>query len=470
MNKKRQIAIYVITDFITAIIAWTIFFFVRKQYIDSYTMSFAEASFDMSYAYGVCLIPFMWVFLYYISGAYQNVFRKSRLQECFQTLYTTVMGSLIIFFAVLLDDDIYSYFTYYKSISILIGIHFLTTYIPRYIISTITNYKVRTRKIGFNTLLIGSNSRAENLYEILQNRKYSQGTKFVGFVHVFEQNNYIMEQYMPHLGDLRHLKLLVKQHKIDEVLIAIESKEHDELENILYQIEGLPVSIHVIPDNYDIISGRVTLTSLYDEPLLLISHKTMPAWQERTKRMIDMLVSAIVLIVASPLYAYAAIGVKRSSPGPIFYRQIRIGKNGKPFRIYKFRSMYTGSEQKGYQLAAENDNRVTKFGAMMRKVRLDEIPQFFNVLIGDMSLVGPRPERKHYIEQITKKAPHYTRLLRVRPGITSWGQVKYGYASNVDEMVERLKYDLIYINNMSLYIDLKILIYTVRTVVLKQGL
>ncbi|MDR1761778.1 MAG: sugar transferase [Bacteroidales bacterium] len=469
MNKTRQIALYVITDFLTAIVAWTIFFFVRKQYIDTYTIRFAEASFDMSYVYGVCLIPFMWLFLYYISGAYQNIFRKSRLQECFQTLYITVIGSLIIFFGVLLDDDIYSYFTYYKSISILIGIHFLVTYIPRYIITTITNNRIRSRKIGFNTLLIGSNANAEELYKNLQNRTYSSGNKFVGFVHVFEQNNYVMENYIPHLGSLKDLKLLVKRYKIDEVIIAIESKEHDELENILYQIEGFPVSIHVIPDNYDIISGRVTLTSLYDEPLLLISHRTMPAWQEKMKRLIDIVVSITVLIVASPLYIFAAIGVKRSSPGPIFYRQIRIGRNGKPFRIYKFRSMYTGSEKEGYQLAAENDARVTKFGVMMRKIRLDEIPQFYNVLIGDMSLVGPRPERKHYIELIKEKAPQYTRLLRVRPGITSWGQVKYGYASTVEEMVERLKYDLIYINNMSLYIDLKILIYTVRTVVLRQG-
>ncbi|MCL2328846.1 MAG: sugar transferase [Bacteroidetes bacterium] len=469
MNKQRQIALSVITDFLTAILAWTFFFLIRKQYIDTYTIRFAETPFDMSYVYGVCLIPFMWIFLYYISGYYQNIFRKSRLQECFQTLYITVIGSLIIFFGVLLDDNIYSYFTYYKSISILIGIHFLATYIPRYTIITITNRKIRSRKIGFNTLLIGSNAKAEELYKNLQNRTYSSGNKFVGFVHVFEQENYVMENYMPHLGNLRDLKLLVKQHKIDEVMIAIESKEHDELANILYQIEGFPVNIYVIPDNYDIISGRVTLTSLYDEPMLLISHRTMPAWQEKVKRLTDIVVSIIVLIIALPLYIYAAIGVKRSSPGPIFYRQIRIGRNGKPFRIYKFRSMYKGSEKKGYQLAAENDARITKFGAFMRKIRLDEIPQFYNVLIGDMSLVGPRPERKHYIEQITEKAPQYTRLLRVRPGITSWGQVKYGYASNVEEMVERLKYDLIYINNMSLYIDLKILIYTVRTVVLKQG-
>jgi exopolysaccharide biosynthesis polyprenyl glycosylphosphotransferase len=461
---------YVGIDFLTAILAWTVFFFVRKQYINSYAISFAEASFEMSYVWGVIFVPFMWLFLYYISGTYQNIVRKSRLAECFNTLYITVIGALIIFFIVLLDDDVSSYFTYYKSISILIGIHFIITYIPRYILITKTNAKIRSREITFNTLLVGSNAKAEELYKNLQNRRYSSGNKFVGFVHVFEQEHYAMAQYMPHLGKLKDIKQIMKHYNIDEVVIAIESKEHEELSNILYQVEGFSANIHAIPDNYDIISGRVTIMSLYDEPLLLISQRTMPAWQEKAKRLIDIVVSLVFMIVASPLYAYAAIGVRRSSPGKIFYRQIRIGRNGKPFRMYKFRSMHKGSEKKGYQLASENDSRVTKFGAKMRKTRLDEIPQFYNVLIGDMSLVGPRPERRHYIEQIKQQAPQYTRLLRVRPGITSWGQVKYGYASNVNEMVERLKYDLIYINNMSLVIDLKIMIYTVRTVFLKQGL
>lgn len=175
------------------------------------------------------------------------------------------------------------------------------------------------------------------------------------------------------------------------------------------------------------------------------------------------------MIILSPVYLFLAFGVKQSSKGPILYNQERIGKNGKPFKIYKFRSMFIGAEKNGPMLSSKNDNRITKFGLFMRKTRLDEIPQFFNVFIGNMSLVGPRPERQYYIEQIVQRTPQYKRLLKVRPGITSWGQVKYGYAENVDQMVERLKYDLIYIENMSIYFDLKIIIYTIKTVLEGSG-
>ncbi len=163
-------------------------------------------------------------------------------------------------------------------------------------------------------------------------------------------------------------------------------------------------------------------------------------------------------------------GVKLTSKGPIFYSHERIGRYGKPFIIYKFRSMYSGAEKNGPELSSRNDGRITPFGKFMRKSRLDEIPNFFNVLKGDMSLVGPRPERKYFIDQITKQAPHYLHLLKVKPGITSWGQVKYGYAENVEQMIARLKYDLIYLDNMSLYVDFKIIIYTVMTIIKRKGI
>ena len=159
-----------------------------------------------------------------------------------------------------------------------------------------------------------------------------------------------------------------------------------------------------------------------------------------------------------------------SSKGPVFYSHERIGKYGKPFTIFKFRSMYLESEKNGPALSSKYDTRITKFGRFMRKSRLDELPQFYNVLIGDMSLVGPRPERQFFIDQIVKQAPHFTHLHKVRPGITSWGQVKFGYAENVEEMIQRLKYDIIYIENMSLYVDIKILIYTIKIIFKGQGI
>lgn len=471
MNKIRQTLLYIFSDFFAAAFAWTLFFLLRKKYIDVYFMKFSnEISFDKNYVYGLIIIPSMWVLLYYINGYYKNIYRKSRLIELIQTCILTLFGTLIIFFALLLDDNINSYFSYYKSIFLLFSIHFLATYIPRAIITNITNYKIHKRVIQFPTLLVGSNEKAKQLYERMQSKKRSSGNAFIGFVNVIQQESYVLNQFMPHLGHIDDIKQVFKKYNIEEVIIAIESKEHQYIEHILYKLEGVNATIKAIPDNCDIVSGRVQMTSLHDEPLMILSRNPMPAWQENSKRMIDVLVSVLVLIICSPLYIFTAIGVKLSSPGPVFYRQIRIGRYGRPFRIFKFRSMYVGAEKQGIALSKENDSRITPFGKFLRKSRLDEIPQFYNVLIGEMSLVGPRPERKYFIEQILPIAPQFVLLHRVRPGITSWGQVKYGYAKNVDEMIERLKYDIIYIENMSLYLDVKILIYTIKTVVLGKGL
>ena len=195
----------------------------------------------------------------------------------------------------------------------------------------------------------------------------------------------------------------------------------------------------------------------------------MPIWQQSSKRIIDIIVSMIFLFLLSPVYIVTALIIKFTSRGPIFFAQERIGLHGNPFTIYKFRSMFVGAEKGTPMLSSSSDSRITPLGKFMRKVRLDEIPQFYNVLTGDMSMVGPRPERQYFIDQIMQEAPHYRHLHKVRPGITSWGQVKYGYAENVTQMIQRLKYDIIYIENMSLALDFKILFYTVRTILQRSG-
>ena len=220
---------------------------------------------------------------------------------------------------------------------------------------------------------------------------------------------------------------------------------------------------------YDILSGSVKMNGIFGAPLIEISPDLMPVWQQGAKRLIDILVSLMLLIILSPVFLVVSLIIIISSRGPIFFVQERIGLHGVPFNIYKFRSMFVGAEQGVPMLSSDNDNRITPFGKFMRKIRLDEIPQFYNVLIGDMSLVGPRPERQYFIDQIMPIAPHYSHLHKVKPGITSWGQVKFGYAENVDEMVERLKYDVIYIENMSLALDFKILFYTIRTILQRSG-
>jgi lipopolysaccharide/colanic/teichoic acid biosynthesis glycosyltransferase len=184
----------------------------------------------------------------------------------------------------------------------------------------------------------------------------------------------------------------------------------------------------------------------------------------------DIVVSMVALVVLSPLILFLALGIKISSRGPIIYSHERIGRYGKPFTLFKFRTMVVNAEQNGPALSSKNDKRIFPFGRFMRKHRLDEIPNFFNVLRGEMSLVGPRPEREFYIDQIAARAPEYLHLHKVRPGITSWGQVRYGYAENVDQMIERMKFDLIYIENMTPYVDLKIMIYTLLTIIRGQGI
>ena len=225
----------------------------------------------------------------------------------------------------------------------------------------------------------------------------------------------------------------------------------------------------IVPDIYDILSGSVRMQSLFGAPLIAIRRDIMPSWQVAVKRAIDVVASAIALVLLAPLLLCIAIGVKLGSTGPVLFHQERVGRWGRPFTIHKFRSMYTNAEEQGPQLSRDNDPRITPIGRFLRKSRLDELPQFYNVLIGEMSLVGPRPERQHYIDLISERAPHYRHLQKVRPGITSWGQVKYGYAENVDQMVQRLRFDLIYMENMSLSLDIKILAYTVWIVLRGRG-
>lgn len=279
----------------------------------------------------------------------------------------------------------------------------------------------------------------------------------------------MLSAHLPRLGTLDDLPAVIREHQVEEVIIAIETSEHNLLRNILNTLFdfGEQVLVKIIPDMYDILLGTVKMTHVYGAVLIEIRQELMPKWQRGVKRALDVAVSLAVLTVLSPLLLYIAIRVRLSSPGPILFRQERVGLHGRPFTIFKFRSMYTDAEKFGPQLSQENDPRCTPWGAVMRKWRLDEIPNFLNVLRGDMSLVGPRPERRHFIDQIVEHNPHYRHLLKVRPGITSWGQVKYGYASTVDEMLQRLKFDLLYIENMSLALDFKIMFYT--ALVLLQG-
>lgn len=258
--------------------------------------------------------------------------------------------------------------------------------------------------------------------------------------------------------------------KIKNLIVATRNTDQMATLSLLNRLFSLELPIFISPTLFHLITGKQRLRNISGEPLLDISSPAMSQSTANLKRCGDAVVSALALITLSPLLAAIAIAVKFSSKGPVFYRQERIGYHKKPFRILKFRTMRADAEANGPQLSTAEDPRITPVGRILRKYRLDELPQFWNVLLGEMSIVGPRPEREYFIRQIMARAPYYALIHQVRPGITSWGMVRHGYASDVDQMIDRLQYDLLYIANVSLLVDLKILVYTVNTVFTGKGL
>lgn len=462
MQNKVFTTFFVFIDWLGAVLAWVLFYYLRKVYIEEVDFSIGE-----SFYWGVTLIPIIWLILYYLQGTYYNIKRLYRFKVFNLTFSSTAIGSVIIFFTLLLDDEISGYQLYYKSIFLLFATHFIITLIPRVIFVTWFVNQIHSGKTGFRTLLIGGGDKAVEIYnEINQLPKGSN--RFIGFVNLngVDKN---LEDRLPYLGHANDLERVLREQEVEEVIIALESVEHDKLRSLISRIEGSDVVIKILPDMYDILAGSVKMTNLFGALLIEVNAESMPFWQQGIKRFIDVLFSGIATILLLPLFIILAIVVKLSSTGPIFFLQERIGLNGKTFKIIKYRTMYVDSEKAGPQLSSSEDPRITKVGRFLRKTRLDEFPQFVNVLKGEMSLVGPRPERQFYIDKIVQIEPQFLHLTKVRPGITSWGQVKYGYAENVDQMLQRMKFDLLYMKNRTLALDFKIMLYTVIIIFKAKG-
>jgi exopolysaccharide biosynthesis polyprenyl glycosylphosphotransferase len=465
--RKRHTFFYGVADFIMAMLSWALFFLYRKD-LEAGVMDTSVFD-DPNFYLGIFIIPTGWVLLYSIFDHYTDIYRIARLNTLTNTFLITFLGVTFLFFTLILDDVVNDYKTYYRSFIFLFTLHFMLTATSRMILLTRASRRLKAGIITFNTLLVGGNQNALDLYQDIVDREKGLGNKFVGFIDTNGGLEPVLADRLPNLGKIQDLTNVIREYQVEDIIIAIETSEHNRLKNILNILFdfGDQVLVKIIPDMYDILLGTVKMNHVYGAVLIEIRQELMPRWQRTIKRGLDVLVSALALSILSPLLLYIMIRVRLSSTGPIFFAQERLGLNGKPFTIFKFRSMYTDAEKLGPQLSHDGDPRCTPWGAVMRKWRLDEIPNFWNVLRGDMSLVGPRPERRHFIDQILEENPQYRHLLKVRPGITSWGQVKYGYASNVQEMLQRLRFDLLYIENMSLALDFKIMFYT--ALVLLQG-
>jgi len=419
---------------------------------------------------GILLIPLFFISFYALAGFYYDPLRRSRLLEFGKSFAVTLAAVVVLFFALILDDAVGHYSTYYKSFIVLFFLEFILTWLPRFAITSIVSGRIHRRVAGFRTLIIGSNGKAVRLVNELKNEKMPAGNLLAGYLSADGSAGSPLAGEVPWLGTVDDVINVIVEQEIEEIIFALEEDEYDYIEGLVNNICYRDVLVKAVPSMRQVIPGHVEAGPIYATPLLRVSYRKMPHWQHMIKVVLDYFLSAMALIVLSPLMIVLALLIRRSGKGPVIFSQERVGRHGKPFMIYKFRSMDDDAEADGPQLAVRGDKRITPVGRFMRKHRLDEIPNFINILKGEMSLVGPRPERKHYIEQILQKAPHYNRVLSVKPGITCWGQVKLGYASDVDKMLERLDYDLLYLENVSLYLDLKIIFYTLSTILKGKGI
>lgn len=468
MNLRRALTLYapyVASDFLLSATCWMLAWLLRREWLSNDPSTLPNTYIWVRAA----LAGVAWVWLLYAFGLYKAPYRQSRIRELGLVLEASILGVFIIAFLSFINDPEGNYRYIQQVILLYLVMQFAIVGLGRLCISSWFKQRLRKGWLQLPTLVVGNGPAARELVDTLPKLLYGRSYQLVGHISLQTRDTIHLPRTIPHLGGLPELYAICRRHRVAYILLAPEPEEYPRYFHVMKALQDAPTRVVAIPQMYYFLLGKARLlTELVYAPIELDTGFQQP-FTAFLKRGIDLVASAVALVLLLPVFALLAVLVKRNSPGPIFFRQERIGKNGKPFRIIKFRSMYVNAEQAGPALSQDHDPRITPVGRILRKTRLDELPQFWNVLVGDMSLVGPRPERQFWIDQIVARAPEFLQLLRVKPGITSLGQVRFGYASNVDEMVQRLRYDLLYLTHMSLSWDFRILFYTVQIVFQGRG-
>ncbi|MDE5807561.1 MAG: sugar transferase [Muribaculaceae bacterium] len=474
MFKRRNQTLrgaYVVSDFIMTSLA---FFFINilRYYILNNGSGIEGLLSYLSYPkllWEQALVPFVLMITYLLSGYYNNPFPRSRLSEFFVTSASALVNTFIIFMTMLVNDPTPRRRTEYLLIALSFLVLLACTYAGRLLITSLAVRAARKSKLVNKTVIIGNSEHARKAADNILAAKSLYENRISAFVALEgEERNDHKYRGIPILKQ-KHLKAFCLSEKVSQLVIAPATASDRVVLQMLDEFIDLEIPIKIAPDDLDYAIAGIRTNDILGETMIDLTTPRLSDFAQNIKRTFDILISAIAFIVLSPILLAVAVWVKLDSDGPVLYSQERVGRHHRPFKIFKFRTMRTDAEKDGPQLSSDSDSRITKAGRILRKYRIDELPQLFNVLKGDMSIVGPRPEREFFINQIVKKVPYYSLVYQVRPGITSWAMVKFGYASSVDQMVERTKFDMVYINNMSLLLDIKIMIYTIRTILSGAG-
>ncbi|MHB8579114.1 MAG: sugar transferase [Ignavibacteriaceae bacterium] len=464
MNKKFEKILILSVDFITINLAWYIYYQFRVQTRWFGILTAPEFFIPMFVIY------FYWLLLFTFVGMYRTWFASSRFDEISLLFKTSFVGIFILFFLIFIDDYIHGVGSATRVlIFIYWGLFIFLTGTGRLFVRSFQR-NLLIKGIGRkNALIVGINSKATEVHSQLFKHQ-ALGLDVVGYVSVSNGTTGKTFNDVQIAGSIENIEKLIDQNNAKEIIIALEKEERDILVEIISRCESRNVGLKIVPDLYEILSGQARTAQIYGIPLIDILPQLMPEWEKKIKRIIDVVVSLLIILITLPVTVFSSIAIALESKGGVFFKQDRCGINGKVFKIYKFRSMKKDAEKlTGPVWSQKDDPRITKVGRFIRRVRIDEIPQMMNVLKGEMSIVGPRPERPFFVEKLSEEIPYYKRRLKVRPGITGWAQVKHKYDETIEDVKIKLRYDLFYIENMSLRMDFKILFRTVFVVLLGKG-